>query len=292
MGALGNTRLTTVAAQTPSRGDYPIKANVWIKKGGKVALDSAGRAMPAGTLAGGSVEVVGKSSAEYDNRTGSTLGGAADACSVSVEFGVVGWDNSVGDPVTVADVGKVVYSEDDHTTARTGSATLPRDGILTEVKDGQAYVWQGPHVVPIAEAVALAEAGVALQKRTLTVGHADLTDAVNGEAQSINIGAALPANARILGVDLRLATPFTGGGAATVVLDIGTAGDKDAIVAAADVKSAAVDGEASTRPAGIAPNKLLSAAQLLATFTPDGAHTLDGLTAGSVVIDVLFAALA
>lgn len=144
--------------------------------------------------------------------------------------------------------------------------------------------------VALAAVKATADAGIGVVKRTVTVGHADLTDAVNGEAQSINIGATLPANARIAYVDPHDYTPFTGGGAVSVDLNIGTSGDLDAIVAACDVLSAAVDGGPSTLTRGIRPNKLFATigAQLLATFTPDGAHNLNDLTAGSIILDVWY----
>jgi len=142
----------------------------------------------------------------------------------------------------------------------------------------------------LAEVKAIADAAVGVVKRTVTVGHADLTNAVNGTAQSINIGATLPANARIAYVDAHDLTPFTGGSASAVTLTIGSSGDLDAIIASADVLAAAVDGGPSTFTKGIRPNKLFATigAQLLATFTPDGSHTLDGLTAGSIIIDVWY----
>lgn len=140
-------RLTEFAGVVPARGTYPIKANVYIKKGGMVALDSAGRAMPAGLAAGGSVECVGKSSATYDNRTGSALGGAAAAVNVEVEFGVFAWENSAdADLITIDDLG-VVYVVDDQTVALTnGSDTRIIAGLCTEVRNSQVYVWMGPHV--------------------------------------------------------------------------------------------------------------------------------------------------
>lgn len=137
-------RLTEFAGLLPARGSHPIKANVYIKKGGMVALDSAGRAMPAGLAAGGSVTCVGKSSATYDNRTGSALGGAADACNVEVEYGVFAWENYGSDEVT--DLG-VVYVQDDQTVAATnGSDTRIIAGFASEIRSGQVYVWMGPHV--------------------------------------------------------------------------------------------------------------------------------------------------
>lgn len=293
MTALADTRLTKFAGLTPARGTYGIKANVEIFKGAMVGLDSAGRAMPAGTAASGCVQIVGKSSAHYDNLTGSELGGSADAVQVEVEFGVFGWANSAGgdEVLSTTPAGTVVYADDDQTVALTSqSSTIIAAGLFIELRDGMVYVWQGPHVATLAESSVLADAGIALQKRTVTIGHADLTDADTSETE--NIGAVLPANARILGVSLHTVTAFSGGGTGSLVLDIGTAGDVDAIVDGADLFATVVDGQAASCPAGIAPNKLFASAgaQLTATFVTD--TTLAAFTAGAVTIDVLFAVLA
>lgn len=151
MTALAQERMTPGTAGTPARGTYGIKANVRIFKGALVALDSAGRAMPAGASAGGSVIIVGKASATYDNRTGSALGGAADACDVEVEFGTFGWANSTaGEAVAATEVGKLVYAVDDQTVGKTSAtATLIVAGVCTEIRDGKVYVWSGPHVFPL-----------------------------------------------------------------------------------------------------------------------------------------------
>lgn len=143
----------------------------------------------------------------------------------------------------------------------------------------------------LAEGKALIDAGMPCLKKTVTVGHADLTDAVAGEAQAINVGTALPNNARIVGAGIR-GVPLTGGGVVSVACDLGTAGDIDAIVDGADVLAAFVDGQSSTLPSGIAPHKLFAAGgQLIATFTPDGGHALADLAAGSIDIDVLYVVL-
>lgn len=147
----------------------------------------------------------------------------------------------------------------------------------------------------LAEVKAEADAGMPVQKCTVTVAFGDLAaGVVNGASVAVNIGAGLPANARIVGASVDLATPFTGGGAASVSLSIGSIGDPAAIVNGADVLAAAVDGQASTLPAGKAPHKhfAIGAVQLLATFTPDGAAALAGLTAGACTVDVLYTVLA
>ena len=289
--ALSKNRMTSFAGLMPARGTYPIKANVQIFKGAQVALDSAGRAMPAGALAGGSVKVVGKSSAHYDNRTGSALGGSAGAVDVETEFGTFLWENSdAADEIAADDVGKPCYAVDDTTVALTSqSGTLPCAGYISELdENGNVYVWQSPAVCAMAASASLADAGVSLQKRSVTVGHADLTDA--DTSQDFSIGAALPANARILGVDLHTLTAFAGI-TGPITVDIGSSGDTDALVDGA-VVSTAVDGHASTRPLGVCPNKLFaSSTQLTARFDSASGNLVD-LTSGTVTIDVLFAVLA
>jgi hypothetical protein len=146
--ALAIERMTKFAGVIPSRGTFPIKANTRIFKGSMVGLDSSGRAMPAGLLAGGTVAAVGKASATYDNRTGSELGGSAGAVNVEVEYGVFGWKSAAdADAIAADDVGKVCFVDDDQTVALTnGTDTRGIAGYISEVRDGQVYVWMGPHV--------------------------------------------------------------------------------------------------------------------------------------------------
>lgn len=132
---------------------------------------------------------------------------------------------------------------------------------------------------------------ITIGKRQLVMTEADLTD--NDGSQTLNIGAVLPANSRILGVSIHSVTAFSGGAVGDFTVDIGTSGDADAIVDGADLFAAVVDGQAATCPAGIAPNKLFVAAgaQLIATFAC-GTDQVKDATAGGCTIDVLFAQLA
>jgi hypothetical protein len=117
-----------------------------------------------------------------------------------------------------------------------------------------------------------------------TFGHADLTAAALTEALAL---ATLPPKACVLGVGVDLATPFTGGGAGAVSVDIGTSGDVDALIDGSNLFAAAVDGQASTRPLGIAPNhRYESGASLIATFISD--VNVVGLTAGACTIHVYY----
>lgn len=143
----------------------------------------------------------------------------------------------------------------------------------------------------LAEVKALADAAIALSKRELRIQHSDLTEAVNGNAQAINLGAALPANAVVLASQVKVDTLFSGGGATAVKLDIGGT-DIDAIAAQHDVFTGAATGALAPNPAGVHPQGKFSAEQLVATFTPDGAHALLGLDAGDLTITVWYSVLA
>lgn len=283
MTALIIERLTNYYGPLPSRGTYPIAANTRVFKGSLVALDSAGRVIPGTSIASGAVVAMGKASSTVNNLTGSELGGAAGAADVEIEYGVFDFANA--DSIVSTDVGKICYLVDDQTVAKGSSsgARIVAGLIVATPASGQVSALVGPHVS------ALLAGGGQVQRRVVTVGHADLTAAAVSEA--IAIGAALPANAHVLGVNVSLATPFSGGGATSCVVDIGSTGDADALIDGANVFAAAVDGMASTRPLGIAPNKIFaSSTQLNATFISD--VNVAALTAGSATIEVLFTVLA
>ncbi len=154
MTALAIERLTPFAGITPARGTYPIAANTRIFKGSLVAINSSGQAIPATTAAGGAVKIVGVSSATYDNRNGSELGGLAAAVDVEVTFGVFGFKTST---IAADDIGTVAYALDDQTVELTdgGGAARRPAGVITEVRDSLAYVWVGPHVSALIAGAAL-----------------------------------------------------------------------------------------------------------------------------------------
>ena len=151
MSALTTERLTDFAGTAPARGTYPIAANTRIFKGALVAVDSSGRAIPATIAASGAVKIVGVSGATYDNRNGSALGGAAAACDVEVQFGVFSFATST---IAADDVNTIAYALDDQTVELTdgGGAARRPAGIITEVRDGLAYVWGGAIVAALSGA--------------------------------------------------------------------------------------------------------------------------------------------
>ena len=67
---------------------------------------------------------------------------------------------------------------------------------------------------------------------TVAIGEADLT--AGATSQQIDT-PAIPAGSMIMGVDVRVATAFTGGGTTDAKVAVGDADDDDAILASADV---------------------------------------------------------
>lgn len=129
-----------------------------------------------------------------------------------------------------------------------------------------------------------------IYSRSVTVGHADLTESTNNTAQAINIGAILPTDAVVVCHDVYVTTVFSGGSASAVTVDIGGT-DADAIVDGMDIFTGAAAG-ALTGTAGVHPKGKFSAQQLKATFLTDSGHNLAGLTAGALTINVFFAVVA
>ncbi len=188
MTALAQDGNRTFVARA-ARGTYGIAANTRIFKGSILALDSAGRVIPATTLALGAVRGIGVASAAYDNRTGSELGGLADAVDVEVEYGVFSAANSAGsDAVTVAHVGQMCFLVDDDTVAINSLGTRAPAGIVTEVRGGMVYVEMQP------DAAVPASPGTGIRVRNvLNSNVADLTAytvASNGANNDAVLGVA------------------------------------------------------------------------------------------------------
>ncbi len=120
---------------------FPVAAATVCWEGGMVALTAAGAnsvAKPASADA--ALKVVGLAMGNADNRLG-----AAGAIGVDVRRGTFLLNNSATDPVTVADIGKAVYAEDDNTISKTGAPsagtpTQPQAGSLYDV-DPSGGVW-------------------------------------------------------------------------------------------------------------------------------------------------------
>lgn len=117
------------------------------------------------------------------------------------------------------------------------------------------------------------------------IGHADLTD---GDTSQVIDLFDLPAGAQVLGRRVLLAA-FSGGGNTALSVDVGTPGDPDALIDGADLFAAAVDGEASSVPSGIAPNKSFAAATTIKGTFVCVAGILSDFTAGECTSQILYA---
>jgi len=135
-----------------------------------------------------------------------------------------------------------------------------------------------------------------IHKVAQTITHASLTTV--GTTQSITLGA-VPAGARCLGFLFSCGTLFSGGGVVSLSLDIGWSGTLGAIIDTAvtpiDLVAGTINGAAGTAAtsAGLgygttSDGRDIGGKTVLATFTCDGANTLDELTAGSVYVEVWY----
>lgn len=123
-----------------------------------------------------------------------------------------------------------------------------------------------------------------LQVHSQQFNHIDLTAASTSE--TLDSATQLPANARPMGVEVLVSTPFTGGGAGIVTLSVGDAVSLDALVASARVH-VAVDGQAQTTPLGTASHKkYTSATTLKYTFATN--VNVAALSAGVLTVNTLY----
>jgi hypothetical protein len=159
--------------------------------------------------------------------------------------------------------------------------------LVPDAGSGRWLKKQGDQAA-IDTAQAAADAAFVRGKRTLTVLHSDLVDADG--SQTLNIQAALPANAYVLAHELRVTTAFTGGGAAVVSCDVGGT-DPDAIIDAGNLFTGAIAASegitaAAARAIGVNPTGMLGGQQL--TITVDADVNVADLTAGELTIDILY----
>lgn len=134
-------RDTDFAGPLPARGTFPAAANKYFAKNTIVQIDASGRATPGAASNG--FHAAGVSAASYDNRTESEFGGAAEAIDIEVTYGVFGFDYT-GTPLP----GETVWVADNQTVTDTAGSNGVA-GVCVEVRNGQCYVWMGPHVAEL-----------------------------------------------------------------------------------------------------------------------------------------------
>lgn len=125
----------------PARGTYSCAANQMIPKGTIVQRNAANRAI-VGAAANG-FPAVGVANASYNNKTGSENGGLDDSIDIEVCAGVFGFDYT-GTPMP----GETVWVADNQTVTDTASSNGVA-GVCVEIRDGQCFVWMGPHVAAL-----------------------------------------------------------------------------------------------------------------------------------------------
>lgn len=137
MTASSFERNTEFTGTAPGRGTFPIAAATTLLKGTIAVLDSSNDAnVPANGR-----DAVGKLSATYLNP------GSAGDVDAEVEYGVFGWGYTGTTPVPE----EIVYVVDNQTVSIDSNGGLRGiAGVVSEVKNGQAYVWMGPHVIALA----------------------------------------------------------------------------------------------------------------------------------------------
>jgi hypothetical protein len=256
----------------PIASSFDVAASTRIFNGALVALDSAGRAVNA--AAGVVGPVVGVAMGTADNSAG-----AAGALKVRVRHGVFPFTNSSGSPVVRADLFTPVYAEDNDTVATSNSGTLSPAGVLVNLDDtAKPYVLVSPW----------ATSALPGQVRTLSRRFLFSDIDVDVAATSMTYDfPALPSGAIVLATGVALADLAVGPSVTNCILKLGTAADDDGLITTSSLFAAAVDGQASTKTAGVAVGSSFSAKTLRATITATGAN-LGVLTALDATLTIAY----
>lgn len=145
----------------------------------------------------------------------------------------------------------------------------------------------------LAATEAVANAGIGVIKRTVTIALGDvsgLADGVMSVTKALS-GGALPANARFAGVVARSLTGFTNsGGGATYTLKVGGA-DDDEIIASLNVATGQT-GFPKTGTLGVAGFMMCPLAAEVKNAILTSNTELNDVSAGSITIDLFYLVLA
>jgi len=253
----------------------PVAEGEKLYAGAFVCTNAQGRAV-AGVTATGLIPA-GRCEALADNSDG-----LDDAINVNAKPGVYRWAN--GDSITNSSRGAVCYLGDDQTVYSTdGGGTRSKAGVIVDVDDDGVWVATGFEVFSNPAAT---PSGT-IQKRTVTVDYTDFTATADGVDESINVGAALPANAVLVAAKYTINTPFAGAGVATLTMIVGYSGDTNGVFEAVDIFGDSAANYGGTLGTAMGP-ALADSKQLVANFDPDSSAGLDELTAGNITIDVYY----
>lgn len=137
MTATTTERTTTTERATDfaMAQEFPMAAGASILQGSMCAL-SGGYLVPV-------TEATGLDGGFRAEESVDNTGGAAGDKSCKVRSGIFKWENSGTDPVTIADVGALVYGEDNQTVSKTdNTGARSAVGRLYEVDTDGVFVSQ------------------------------------------------------------------------------------------------------------------------------------------------------
>ncbi len=142
MSALANSRNTPERAGQIIEG-LPLAAAAIVYIGALAAVDAAGNLNPAADTAGLKVlgRCEGKTGPGITGLDADNTGGIAGAIIANVKRGVFKFDNSTGNAITAAQIGKSCYVEDDHTVNKDGGTNKVKAGRVIGLDDSAASVW-------------------------------------------------------------------------------------------------------------------------------------------------------
>lgn len=245
----------------------------------EVATNLSGRGDPDARLANALIDVATAAKADVNALQAGTSIAAVNGVTMPA-----GGALTVGTVLRATAAGTAAYGAVDLANASAVTGVLPGANQALAISGGTQGAVSGTDK-------AYLDALYAARKRIATVNIRNTNLTAAATSQTFNLDSALPANARIEGVAIKLATPGSGGGATSVSAKIGSAGDDDAIVATADLFAAAIDGQCSAFSFGIAPNRHFgSSTQLTVTITSD--VNVNTVSALNVTFDVGYTVIA
>jgi hypothetical protein len=187
MASTTTTRLTQTKGQFPSRGTFPIAANTRILKGIITQINASDQAVPGAD--GNGFLAVGKSSACYDNTTGSEAGGVAEALDCEVEYGVFGWKGEAGHLPTVGDVCYVADNQTVSTDSDSGARGIA--GRCVEVRDSLYWVYMSPEVAAEISDIVSAQTDLDTAEAALDALEAEVGDYTGGGGAEADIATGV-----------------------------------------------------------------------------------------------------
>lgn len=129
------------------------------------------------------------------------------------------------------------------------------------------------------------------QKRVFTISESQLVNVANGGSFDVPLFFMAPGAVLLKPPAVRLITQFTGGGATSVGMSIGTVAAPTLVMTSFNVFGSTASGLYVNGTPGVQVEAPASGQNLIARFTPDAGHNLTALTAGSLELSVFFSAV-